>query len=137
MPKPIPSISQLSLIEVQSRFTTWRNSKRQHREKIPEELWSVAAQLCEHHSVHKISRALRLNHTDLSKRVGRQQESKAVTATVATAPSPDFVSIGMEPATGTRECLVEMEHRNGNKMRIHFKGASDFDLQSLTDTFWG
>jgi hypothetical protein len=25
------------------------------------------------------------------------------------------------------ECIIEMEHRNGNKMRMHFKGGASDD----------
>jgi hypothetical protein len=49
---------------------------------------------------------------------------------------PDFMSIDIAPGHSA-ECLVEMEHHNGNKMRMHFKGKADLDLQSFAESFWG
>lgn len=53
---------------VRSRFERWRKTREGHP-RIPETLWRAAARLAPRYSVHEIARALRLNHTDLKKRV--------------------------------------------------------------------
>ncbi len=35
------------------------------------------------------------------------------------------------------ECIVELEHSDGAKMRIHLKGAEPADLAALSRSFWG
>lgn len=125
-----PAVSHLSLTEVQSQFAAWRNS-RTSRERIPEALWSAALKLCENHSIHKVSKALRLNHTNLRDRVAVRHSAPSSAA----IPCQDFIAIEMEQPRSS-ECIIEMEHRNGNRMRMHFKGQADLDLQSFADSFW-
>jgi hypothetical protein len=72
---------------------------------------------------------LNLSYTDLKKHVQSNQTCPA------TSTSPDFIPIDIPP-TPNAECIVEMEHRNGNKMRMHFKGKSDLDLQAFAESFW-
>lgn len=125
MHKTTPAVSHLSFTEVQSQFAAWRND-RTSRERIPEALWTAAVELCENHSVHKVSKALRLNHTNLRDRVASRHS----------APScHDFIAIDMEQSRSS-ECIIEMKHRNGNRMRMRFKGQADLDLQSFADSFW-
>lgn len=125
---PVPS--QHSLIEVQSQFAAWRKTNKR-RERIPETLWSAAVKLSENHSIHKISRALRLNHSDLRDRVAERKSMQTHNVT----PSRNFIAIEMENLQSA-ECVIEMEHHNGNKMRMHFKGKTDLDLRSFADSFW-
>jgi hypothetical protein len=88
--------------------------------------------LCQEQSLCKISQALGLSYTDLKERVQKSLQ----TPDVCTAgPSQDFIPIDITP-THSAECIVEMEHHNGNKMRMHFKGKADLDLQSFAESFW-
>ena len=120
-----------TLTEVQTRFAAWRKT-RQHRSRIPEELWAAAVKLSDKHSIHRISRALGLSYTDLKERI---EQSHPVPDTIKPTPSPDFIPIAIAP-TSPAECVVEMEHRNGNKMRMHFKGNAELDLRSFAEAFW-
>jgi hypothetical protein len=52
---------------VQVQFESWRKSPGRER-CIPERLWDAAARLCLEHSVHSVSRTLRLNYQDLKER---------------------------------------------------------------------
>ena len=126
-----PALFNPTLTEVQSRFAAWRKT-RQHRSRIPEELWAAAVRLSNKHSIHKISRALRLSSADLKERI---EQSHRVPDIIKSTPSLDFIPIDIAP-TQLAECIVEMEHRNGNKMRMHFKGNADLDLQSFAKAFW-
>lgn len=119
-----------TLAEVQARFTDWRKNKKQRR-RIPEDLWTVAVRLSPEHSLHKISTALSLSYTDLKKRI----KSDKTPPTIGTSPSLDFIPIDIPP-THNAECIVEMEHRNGNKMKMHFKGKADLNLQVFAESFW-
>lgn len=129
--KQTPAISHTTLTEVQSQFASWRKRK-QHRDRIPEELWAAAVVLSQDYSICKISKALSLSYTDLKERV---KQFNKTSHSSRTSHSLDFIPIDLTP-TFPAECTVEMEHRNGNKMRMHFKGKADLDLQSFAESFW-
>lgn len=120
-----------TLTDVQARFTEWRKN-RPHKGRIPEELWEAAVLQGKNHSTHKISRALRLSYNDLKARI---EKSNGTRDTVQYPPSLDFIPVDIV-STPTAECIVEMEHRNGNKMRMHFKGKVDLELQTFAESFW-
>ena len=119
---------------IRKQFEIWRK-KRRCRRPIPESLWEAAVRLCRKHSVWEVSRALRLNYTDLKNRVpnGIQDMSLAV----GQRPNLDFVRLDLEGPMRSSECLVEMEAPNGAKMRMSFRGAPrDFDPVELSRAFW-
>ena len=115
---------------VQARFADWRKNKKDRR-RIPEDLWEAAVLLNNEYSLNQISSALRLGYSDLKKRIKSHKQLHACKRT----PSQDFISIDM-PQVHSAECVIEMEHISGNKMRMHFKGKADLDLQSFAESFW-
>jgi hypothetical protein len=121
-----------SLEEVQKQFDAWRQS-RKHRTPIPKQLWKAAISLARHHSINTISRTLRLNHTELQKRVSL--EAFANKAPDPPSPYINFVEYAM-PLANKTECFVEMENHNGDKMRIFLSGERTLDLLSLGRSFW-
>ena len=123
-----PALFIPTLAEVKARFADWRKNKK-HRRRIPEDLWTAAVRLSPEYSLHKISTVLSLSYTDLKKRINSDKTP------TCTGPAPDFIPIDIPP-THNAECIVEMEHRNGNKMRMHFKGKADLDLQVFVESFW-
>ena len=133
-PIEVSQTRAITLAEVQSRFAAWRKKRKNNRSAIPEELWSAAVMLCMENSVHKISRGLRLNHTELKKRV----VSCGSPLTCSAMPAvQDFIAITIPRMDDGSAVLIEMEHRNGNRMRMHFKGQADVDLQAFAKSFWG
>ena len=127
--KRSPALPTPTLSEVQSRFEAWRKNKQSRR--IPKELWEAAVTLSPECSVHKISRGLSLSHAELKKRIA-SAETRAVSSSDL---SHSFVAIDI-PQIHSAECIIEIEHRTGNKMRMHFKGSVDLDLQSFAESFW-
>ena len=123
-----PALLTTTMKDVQSLFAQWRET-RPHKCRIPEELWTAAVSLSNEYSIHKISRTLRLSHSELKTRVERFRSNQAP------APSLDFIPIDIS-SPHSAECIIEMEHRNGNKMRMHFKGKADLDLQTFAESFW-
>ena len=57
----------LTLEEVCQQFEYWRQT-REKRCPIPEKLWQAAESLYPEYSLYHISKALRLNYTDLKQR---------------------------------------------------------------------
>lgn len=133
-PIAVSQTKDITLATVQSRFAVWREKRKNSRSAIPEELWSAAVMLCMENSVHKISRGLRLNHTELKKRVVSRGSTLPCSAIPA---AQDFITINIPRMDDGAAILIEMEHRNGDRMRMHFKGQADLDLQAFAKSFWG
>ena len=118
-----------TLSEVHSRFIAWRKSKK-HRSRIPEDLWDAAILLIPDSSLHKVARTLGLSYNGLKKRAQPHNAPNGC----APSPSPDFIPIDIPQHSA--ECIIEMAHLNGNKVRMHFKGKAELDLQSFAELFW-
>jgi hypothetical protein len=120
----------LTLAQVCQQFEYWRQARKK-RCPIPEKLWRAAESLYPEYSLYTISKALRLNYTDLKKRIEQKQ--------TASFPSPvnpaEFIELKVNSAIPPAECLVEMEDTFGAKMRMHFKGTPGLDLLALGKIF--
>ena len=128
LPDTAPSST---LEEVRVRFETWRSRKR-IGSRIPNALWKAAVEQCHSHSILEVSRALRLNYTDLKERV---HESKKV-ALPSMGRCVEFVKLDFEGQPTPLECLIEMEAGNGAKLRMHFLGQQKgIDPVDLTRAF--
>ena len=131
MDKQNTSAPQLTLEEVSAHFKHWRQIRRNRREPIPKKLWQQAAELSRQYSVSSVSKELRLGYTDLKDRVYGPLVSKPTT----NKKDPDFIEIKYPQPFLVSEATVEIEDKNGLKMRICFKGKPDVDLLSLAKVF--
>ena len=121
------------LDKVKSDFEVWRSSRKK-RSRIPEALWKKAVALYPEYTVGKISSTLRLSYTDLKKRISSSIEP---TLTNEAEGLPAFIEVEFPAAhSSLSECVVEMEDGHGAKMRMCFKGKTDFDLMELGRSFW-
>ena len=143
LPSPLESIRY--------QFEQWRKSRKNRRERIPENLWSAAVRLRDQYSVNQISRTLRLNYTDLMKRIPTSLQSclsktarsqgthrekrKAYTKRNRLSPAA-FIEVDWQKGFPSSECIIEMEDTYGSKMRMSFKGHANLDLLELGKTFW-
>lgn len=116
---------------VQKKFETWRASRTSRRQKIPDELWNAAKDLTQNHSINQIAKALRLNYTDLKKRICPKVEPPSVKSL-----PHSFIEFDINPPLTQPECIIEMEDRNGAKMKMAFRGQTNLPLIELSNTFW-
>ena len=116
-----------ALERVRSQFEEWRTHKGNRRERIPERLWSAAAEAAQRHGVHAVSRAVRIEHSALRRRV---QTARGV-ANDATA----FVE--MDGAAGSVGCIIELEKGNGARMRICVHDGAAVDWSRMKEAFLG
>ena len=120
------SYPESSLEEVREAFENWRKT-RVKRAEIPESLWHAAVALSKEHSTFAISKALRVNYTDLKRRI---QDD------IFEPVQGSFIELDISKPGATAECMVEMIQSNGKKMRLHFKGDARPNLAELGRTFW-
>ena len=124
-PTPGPTIS-----EVKDQFKIWRRTRKRPR-PIPEKLWAAAVSLTANHCLSQISKELVVDYSALKKRVFIKNKDSAASM----SPS-DFMEVNLEPPAAVSECIVEMQDIVGAKMRMHFRGKTDFDLLELAKSFW-
>jgi hypothetical protein len=126
-----PSANEsLTLDQVCQQFEYWRQTRKK-RCPIPEQLWQAAESLYPEYSLYNISKALRLNYTDLKKRI-EQKQTVSIPSAINQA---EFIELKINPATHPPECLVEMEDTFGAKMRMHVKEGAGLDLLELGRIF--
>lgn len=114
------------LDRVRWRFEHWRQT-RQHRSPIPDALWAVALAAAKTHGPYRTARTLRLNYTDLKRRLGA--------ASGAPAPAA-FVELLPGPRVGGAACTLELETARGTKLRIHLQGMAPPDVVALSGALW-
>jgi len=131
MDLPAPSNKKPPLEQVQEQFEHWRRS-RGKRGTIPDALWQAAIMLFPDYALHRISKALRLNYTDLKHRVNAHR-STCEQSDVSTA---GFIELGLSDAMRPAECMIEMADEKGASLKMYFKGEAGRDLLKLGKAFW-
>lgn len=96
----------LTFEEVQTLFERWRKEKK-GRDPIPPVLWEAAVSLTNEHTVNRVAKHLRLNHTELKSRSATRRPRAG-----------NVAFIELDPVTATNECTVEMERPTGEWMKI-------------------
>ena len=121
-----------TLEKVQNQFETWRKT-RKSRQPIPERLWQAAARLSQNYPTTKIAGALRLNYTQLKKRIDDAKTSPPIIQDMC----PTFIELdlGACPASAC-ECMIEIKLCDGSEMKMHFKGDRYFDPLEVCNAFW-
>ena len=123
-----------TLEAVCNQFEAWRK-RRRCRGRIPESLWQAAVEQCKEHSVHAVSRALRLNYNGLKNRIPSITRGRGLVT--GQHSNLGFVRLDLGTPMTPSECLVEMEAPNGARMRMSFKGVPrGFDPGELGRAFW-
>jgi len=124
-----------SLESVQCKFKKWRENKKFIREKIPDELWQSTEELIDRYTISEISKALGLKTNNLKKRLKNTNLIKS--KTVIKSDIPEFIELKPYNNIMTNhECTIEMQDRNGSKMRINSNGLNSIDIINLTQIFW-
>ena len=114
------------------RFARWRKSHT-GRLRIPEPLWTAAAEMAREHGVFRTAKVLSLEYGKLKRLTTESHTGRRRTAMLS-APPAAFVEL-LTPGTGGAECLIELEGPRG-KMRIQWKGSTAPDLAGLSSILW-
>lgn len=128
----------------QEHVERWRERAGGRGSRIPEELWSEAIGLARAEGVYATAKALRLNYERLRERVtgagdaGKVggKSTRETRATRSELMSSGFIDLGMAPLGGGGKTVVEIEGRDGVRLRIDVGGASGVDVVELARAFW-
>ncbi len=117
--------------DLNRRVEQWRR-RRRSREPMPGPLWDLAAGVAREHGVARVARIVRLGYQALKKRLNsfdsRSEEQLE--------KGPAFIEMRIPFTASLPECIVELEHPGGSRMRIHVKGGPAPDLPGLIRGFW-
>lgn len=91
----------------------------------------MAAHAAREYGVYRTARELRLNYNALQ---GRMQSVNASLCRKDPAPAAFVEFVHPGPASFS-ECTVEIEARNGIKMRVHLKSSQAPDLGAISSAF--
>lgn len=101
------------------------------RSRLPESLWTAAAELAKREGMYQTARALRLDYAGLKKRIENHSPPKRKRTTAA--PSfMEFIAPGAKPVT---DCTVEVETAHGGKLRLNLKAVAISELVNLIRAF--
>lgn len=128
---PTPPDVPAEIEELHRQVEQWRRTRR-HREPMPTPLWRLAARLARQHSVARVSRVVRLDYYALKERVDLPNRDRIAEP----EKRPAFVELALPLSAPVPECVVELEHPRGGRMRIHVKGGTAPDLAALSCSFW-
>ena len=130
MNQGINLVTKPILADVRKKFEAWR-ATRGKRTQIPQELWDAAVKLSPDYTPHQISKALHLDYVKLKNLILSSGEAKLLPS----HGSPSFIEIDLGKRISDPECVVELEKRDGSKMKMYFKGEVGFDLMELGKSF--
>lgn len=125
MRQPFVKLPGPTLKDVHHQFDEWRKT-RTKRTPIPESLWDAAMSLVPEHSVYQVAKCLHLDFKILKERV-RQRDTQS---------SMSFIEVDAQKIHPASECVIEMEHRDGARMKMRFQGGAQPDLIEIAKAFW-
>lgn len=121
--------------EVKAAFEKWRSMRLGRVRRIPDALWAAAVGLTETVSVSRVARELRLNATELRKRVN------AVKSKAEDQAGRSFVEIPMMRA-GLPNCAlagiettVQIERRDGSRLLLGPFSLQEHQMMALVREF--
>ncbi len=115
------------------QFAQWRRT-HSYGSRIPTVLWDSAVDLAVQHGLSRTATTLKLGYYDLKKRLAERPAAVALPQNRVALPS--FVELTAAPPGSSCECTIELEKRDGSRMRIELKGVSVPDLAAVSRTFW-
>lgn len=126
--------------QLRQRFEEFRRTHAV-RSRLPDELWAAAAKLARRDGITATARALALDRPSLQRWTDRLEPRASIKARKSPhrqprgGSSPAFVEL-LAASTGTgNSCLVEVESRQGGKLRLELKGVAISQLAELIRTF--
>ncbi len=123
------TVTHNPLQAVVAQFEEWRKTRLQ-KAVIPDSLWSQVQSLGDQYSYAKLTKALRVNHSQLKRHLHQtpDKESGAITL-VECAPSSSWSS------RQEKECSITFSCKNG--MPVTVNGLRGMDLTSAISTLMG
>jgi hypothetical protein len=125
--------------QLRRRFADWRGTHAV-RARLPEELWSAAAELAQRDGIDATAEALDVDKPSLRKWADRFQprrkpRSRWSQSKRKASAAPAFVELLASGSGAATSCLVEVESPRGAKLRLELKAVPTSQLADLIRAF--
>ena len=120
------------LSQAATRFERWRQT-RVRGERIPAQLWILAAKLAGRHGVSRTAGVLKLDYSALKERLTELPPRTG--AGGHPPPPPSFVELTPGPLPAPKPCEIEFSDGSGATLRIRLPAGEVPDLVSLVRSF--
>jgi hypothetical protein len=122
------------LLELNTRFETWRMNRKYVREPIPDELWNAAADLSRRYPTSLVGRVLKLDPSRLKKllikRSARTPTRKKPQAAFLQLPAEIALpEVGSSLPQSSIGCRLQIERPDGSRLTLML---SSLDLVSIS-----
>jgi hypothetical protein len=134
------SIIPADLLELRSRFETWRTNRKYVREPIPEELWNAAADLSRCYPPSLVGRVLKLDPSRLKKLMIK----RSARTSVRKNPQAAFFQLPTEIALPKVEsplpqspigCRLQIERPDGSRLTLTLPSLDPVSISRLCADF--
>jgi len=123
------STTSIGLEQTGRRIARWRERCPYRGAAMPAALWAAAVALARRHGLYTTARRLHVDYGSLKKRLDA--------AGAGRVPSPAFIELPAARPTGLGPCVIDLEGRQGRRLRIEVTGVTVADLVTLTQVAWG
>jgi len=118
---------------LQAQFDDWRR-QRAKGTRIPEEMRKAAGEAGRRFGISLVGRALRVGYYQLKRWAG------AKAASDEPAPNPDALFVEwtpnlFRPPASEATCVVELEKKNGTRLRVSARDAESVDWFRMKEAF--
>ena len=120
------------LHELAKQLAEWRRTHAVGA-RVPDWLWKWAAEVAAIHGVSRTATALKLNYSNLKRRVA--EKTAAVPRRPECMPPDGFVELHPEPFAIPCQCRIEFEKPCGSRLRVDLAGSLP-DRVALARGFW-
>jgi len=130
MSQSVPVVAA-DLAQAAAAFARWRSTTSVGA-RIPEALWSRAAELAATHGVAKVAATLRLDYTRLKRRVA----GRVVAAAAPSPVPPGFVELAVGLPPGGPGCVLALSNAAGHCLRIEWTRPLASEVAAVARSLW-
>lgn len=131
-----PEEGRETLRQAQRRLVSWRARHGGRGRSIPGELWAAAVSVARAEGVERTARELRLDRRRLLRLVESESAPPGGAAVVAAPARVEFVELDAKVMCGQGQTVVQLEGRDGERVRVEMSGASAADVLAVAHAFW-
>jgi hypothetical protein len=129
------------LLELNTRFETWRTNRKYARQPIPDELWNAAANLSRRYPPSLVGRVLKLDSSRLKKfllkRSPRTSIRKKPQATFFQLPTEIALpEVGSSLPQSSIGCRLQIERPDGSRLMLTLPSLDLVSLNRVPSACW-